>query len=141
MMLKLMEQARKSTRDAFLVVAGFGALCFLVLLFAPENFLLLRYWDWRVSELHRLVAQEIIFFCSAAGFGLCAYGLSRYVGNAIHVSLLLCAGLALMLFTVPFYMNPGFLLLFALMLITLPFLICLEFGYWKGLSADWGQEA
>jgi hypothetical protein len=140
MMLKLMEQARKSTRDAFLVVAGFGALCFLVLLFIPENLELLRYWDWRVSELHMFIARQLLFLCSAAAFGICAYGLSRHWPNAIHISLLLCAGMALMFFAVPYYINPGIWFLCALMVITLPFAIYLEFGYWNGLVADWGQK-
>jgi hypothetical protein len=140
MMLKLMEQARKSTRDAFLVVAGFAALCFLILLFNPENLELLRYWDWRVSELHLFVGREVFCLFIAAIFGICAYGLSQHHSIAIHVSLFLCAGMALMFFAAPYYMNPGISLLLMLMMITLPFAIFLEFGYWRGLAAHWGQN-
>ena len=138
---KFMEQARKSTRDAFLVVAGLWLLCALFVLFNPYNLDLLRYWDWRASELRMFMANEMIFLGGALAFGSCAYRLSRHRRAAIDVSLLLSAAMALMFFAGPHRMNLGFSFLFGLMVMTLPFAVYLEIGYWAGLASNWSPKA
>ena len=137
---KFMEQAQKSTREAFLVVAGFGLLCALVLLFNPYNLGLLRDWDGRVSELRMFMVNEMIFLGGALAFGSCAYGLSRHHRAATHVSLLLST-VALMFFAEPRRMNLGFSFLFGLLVVTLPFAGYLETGYWADRASSWSPKA
>jgi hypothetical protein len=137
MMAKFIEQARKSTRDAFAVIAGVALLISVVLLLMPDNLESMLNWDWSNPDLRLLVVQESLFLPGAILFGLCAYGLETSRRWAIHGSLLLSTGVASLVLLPHHQMNVGFFLMSLLMLVTLPFSIGMEIGYLSGATSSW----